>query len=257
MYQVILVSLTPDARAVALGSRIPLAGVSGGQMRQLLQNYSAIDPIENSSADTELRVVVRHENFLVRSDQGKLVFYDMRQRDLPGQVLPLEQVMQELDGTAGEVRKQVVRETRAKAEDEARERRAAAGPDNRKLVFLLFVALGLGIGNYRLWPRAAARFPANFMPPTSADLTNLRRNLSGIYMTGSSPGQHGIVATGPTELKIFELGAVEAPRVIYATFTPGWTGAKFCLVTDQPGGLVEVKNDGTLIYGGEIYRRIP
>ena len=257
MYQVILVNLTPDARAVAPHSRVPLPGVAPERMRRLLQNFSAIDRVENSNADTEFRVVVRSENFLVRSQHGKLVFYDMRQRDLPGQILTLDEVIEELNGTAGEVRKQVVRETRAKAEDEALERRSAAGPDNRKLVFLLAVAIGLGIANYRFWPRDTGRFPSNFMPPSGADLNNLKRNLSGIYMTGNGPGQHGIVATGPTELKIFEFGAVEAPRVIYATFTPGWSGAKFCLVTDQPGGLVEVKNDGTLIYCGEIYRRIP
>jgi hypothetical protein len=85
----------------------------------------------------------------------------------------------------------------------------------------------------------------------------LHAALTGVYLTGSEPGQHGIVIMGPGEMKLFELAAVEAPRVVYAGYRPGRIGARLSLATDQPGGVIEVATDGRLVYCGETYQRIP
>ncbi len=257
MYQLILVNLSADAHAVLAPGRIPRAGVSAPELRQLLENFSAIDPIENSTADTEIRIVVRGANFLVRSEQGKLVFYDMRQRDLPGQVLSLDQIMDEVDGRAATARNKEIRAARGETPAVVVRRVVELSVDPRWRYILLTLTVALGIANYQFRTRLPDRTPANFTTLSASERDSVQRTLASIYLTGNGPGQHGIVATGPAELKLFELGAVEAPRVVYASYTPGWSGAKICLLTDQPGGVIEIRNDGTLFYCGETYRRIP
>jgi hypothetical protein len=76
-------------------------------------------------------------------------------------------------------------------------------------------------------------------------------------MTGTQPGQHGIVLTTTGELRLFELRAVDAPRVVRATGELGRVGPTLCLATDQPGGLITVPDRDTLVYCGETYKRIP
>jgi len=76
-------------------------------------------------------------------------------------------------------------------------------------------------------------------------------------MTGNQPGQHGIVFISPGEVKLFELMALTAPRVVHASGKLGRVGTKLILATDQPGGAIEIANHDTLVYGGEVYRRIP
>ena len=76
-------------------------------------------------------------------------------------------------------------------------------------------------------------------------------------MTGSQPGQHGMVIMAGGDLKIFELNAQVAPSVILDTFELGRLGPKLCLATNQPGGSIEVTDRDTLVYCGEVYQRIP
>ena len=78
-----------------------------------------------------------------------------------------------------------------------------------------------------------------------------------MYLTGNEPGQHGIVVDQSGELKLFELGAVAAPRVVHALAVLGRRQAQLCYQTDQLGGLIEIKNYETLIYCGETYARLP
>jgi hypothetical protein len=76
-------------------------------------------------------------------------------------------------------------------------------------------------------------------------------------MTGTQPGQHGIVLTTTGELRLFELRAVDAPRLVRATGELGHVGRTLCLATDQPGGLITITDRDTWVYCGETYKRIP
>jgi hypothetical protein len=101
MYNVTLVNLAADARSAAVSlDRIERRDVSDEDVRRLLQGFCEIDPVENAAVDPEIRVQVRQESYLIRTGQKKLILYDALNRDAPGQMLTVEQVMAELDGTA-------------------------------------------------------------------------------------------------------------------------------------------------------------
>ena len=136
---------------------------------------------------------------------------------------------------------------------------APAAPLNKPRLAGLLITAGLLLGAI-VW--LAAPFPADGAPPgftavESGERTGLEHSLTGVYLTGNEPGQHGIVLGGTGELKLFELGVVEAPRIIHVSYALGRVEAKLCLATDQPGGLIEVQADGNLLYSGEVYQRIP
>lgn len=264
MYNVSLINLTSDARAVAVDAQVELRDVSPAALEGLLRNFCEIDPIENAAGDTEIRVLVRHEKYLLRTEQKKLILYDVNQRDLPAQMVAVEQAMVELDGSAAAARNQSIRQARAEAGT------MAAGPvlpvsapppatASRPRVIALSLTAGLLLAAI-IWlavPFGDGGPPAGFVPVGSGELDKLHAALIGVYLTGSEPGQHGIVVLGPGEMKLFELGTVEAPRVVYADYQLGRIDAKLCLATDQPGGVVEVAPDGNLRYGGETYQRLP
>lgn len=264
MYDVTLINLTSDARAVAGDAQVELGDVSPAALGSLLRNFCEIDPIENAAGDTEIRVQVRHEKYLLRTEQKKLILYDVNRRDLPAQMLAVEQAMVELDGSAAAARNQAILQARAEAAP------VAAGPvlpvsapppapASRARVIALSLTAGLLLAAI-IWlvaPFGDGGPPPGFVPAGSGELDKLHAALTGVYLTGSEPGQHGIVIMGPGEMKLFELGTVEAPRVVYADYQLGRIGAKLCLATDQPGGVVEVAPDGNLRYGGETYQRLP
>lgn len=263
-YHIFLVNLSADARAVAAETRSELRDAGADALQALLRNFCAIDPIENALGDTEIRVHVRHEKYLLRTEQGKLILYDVNQRDLPAQILTVAEAMHELGGAAGAARNQAILLARAEAgpvvaSGPALPVRAPAATARRPLVLALSVTAGLLLAAivYLAAPFGADNTPPGFLPVESAERDKLHSALIGVYLTGSEPGQHGIVVTGPGELKLFELGTVEAPRVVYVGYRLGRIGAKLSLATDQPGGVIEVAADGNLVYSGEVYQRIP
>ncbi len=264
MYSVALVNLSPDARAVAAHAHVELRDVPPDALRALLRNFCEIDPIENALGDTEIRVNVRHEKYLLRTEQKKLILYDVYHRELPAQMLTVEQAMVELDGTAAAARSESILQARLEAGPVAPpgpELPVAAPPPvaSKPRVIALSLAAGLLLVAiiYLAAPFAAGGPPAGFVPIAASELEQAQTALIGVYLTGSEPGQHGIVVTGPGELKLFELGAVEAPRVVYAGYRLGRIGPKLCLATDQPGGVIEVTAEGNLVYCSETYLRIP
>jgi hypothetical protein len=265
MFNLILVNLTPDARAVAAHAHVEQRNVTSGALRGLLGNFCEIDPIENAAGETEIRVNVRHEKYLLRTEQRKVVLYDVNQRDLPGQLLTVDQVMVELDGTAAAARQQAVQQARSLTTAPFMIQQAlpvsAPPPKASKprvvalsatavllLAGIIWLAVPRGGGNGAL---------AGFTPVAAAELDRVHATLAGVYLTGSEPGQHGIVVTGAGEFKLVELAAVDAPRVVYAAYRPGRIGDKLHLATDQPGGAIEVLPDGNLLYCGETYMRLP
>ena len=263
MYHVSLINLTSDARAVAVDAQVEQRDVSPAALEGLLRNFCEIDPIENAAGDTEIRVLVRHEKYLLRTEQKKLILYDVNRRDLPAQMLTVEQVMVELDGSAAAARNQAILQARAEAgpaeAGPVLPVRAPPTPASRPRLIGLSLAAGLLLVAI-IWlaaPWGNDGPPPGFVPVGSVEQDQLQNALIGVYLTGSEPGQHGIVILGPGEMKLFELGRVEAPRVVYADYQLGRIGAKLCLATDQPGGVVEVAPDGNLRYGGETYQRLP
>jgi len=188
----------------------------------------------------------------------------VHRRELPAQSLTVEAAMRELDGTASAARQQTVQLVWAEAGPQAAtgsvlSARLPTPAPNKPRVMALSATVCLLVAAIA-WlaaPFPAGGNPPGFNPVESVELDRLHAALTGVYLTGSEPGQHGIVIMGPGEMKLFELAAVEAPRVVYAGYRPGRIGEKLCLATDQPGGVIEIAADGSLVYCGETYQRIP
>ncbi|MES1194258.1 MAG: hypothetical protein ABUL65_00095, partial [Opitutus sp.] len=224
MYNVILVNLAPDARSFAAMSHLERHDVGTEDLVGLLRNFCEVDPVENTTADAEIRVLARRESYLLRTEQKKLILYDTRRRDIPAQILTVEEAMAELDGTASAQRIQAILEKRAEVAPAAGnevllERAPPAAPSMPRMIALAAVAVGLLAAIIFLAaPFGHNNRPAGFVLADKAERAGLEARLIGVYMTGSEPGQHGIVVTGPRELKLFEMGTVEAPRVVYANY---------------------------------------
>lgn len=263
VYHVILINLAPDARSFAALSHIERREVGTEELELLLRNFCEVDPMENTSADAEIRVQVRRESYLLRTEQKKLILYDVHRRDLPAQVFSVEEVMAELDGSASATRTKSIMEARAEAGPAAGALLVPEPPPPAASRPLLLLALGatavalLAAIVYLAGPYGDDGRPAGFVRVVSTERVELEAKLTGVYLTGNEPGQHGIVVTGPGALKLFELGTVAAPRVVYVSYQPGRMDGKLYLATDQPGGLIEILADGNLAYGGEAYQRIP
>jgi len=264
MYKVTLINLAADARSAAADlEKIERREVPDEEMRNLLRDFREIDAVENAVADPEIRVEVRRESYLIRTGQKKLILYDVLNREAPGQMLTVEQVMAELDGTAIATRTapllvQPPAESGAGAAPEPAVSPPAARPSTTRLIAMVTVA-GALLGAHILLrlSSGADETPVAFSRMDAAEAAGLQASLVGVYMTGTQPGQHGIVLTTTGELRLFELRAMDAPCVVHATGEWGRVGPTLCLATDQPGGLITMPDRDTLVYCGEIYKRIP
>lgn len=262
MFNVTLVNLARDARSAAAGlGATKLERIPASEFAALLESFRGLDPLQNT-ADPEIRVVTSQGSFLIRTERGKLFLYDARDRTAPAHELPVSEIIAELDGTAAAARTALPFALYAAAEARAPGQGSASGiaasPARRPPVIRLAICLVLlmAVIALRYWPgRLAVHPPLDTVG--SVEQAGLRDSLTGVYMTGSQPGDHGIVVLDNGGLKIFQLNAQTAPSVIYDTYALGRLGAKLCLVTNQPGGLIEVNGRDTLLYCGETYQRIP
>ena len=259
-YNITLVNLAADARTAEISLvTIDRPGLAPEELQVLLENFAALDAVQNVTADPEIRVQSRRESYLIRTGQKKLFLYDALNRESPAQVLTVPQVLAELDGTAAAGRTVAPFMFSRPAETGVDTLAAApARPAGAELKSRLILAAVAAV----LWAvlsflrATAADWPA-LSPIDASELAALRASLPGVYMTGPLPGQHGIVVSDTGDLKIFQVNAQEAPSVIYATWEAGRIAGKLVLGTNQPGGQIEVVDHETLAYCGENYLRIP
>ncbi len=259
-YNITLVNLSADARTAEI-SLVPIdrPGLAPEELQVLLENFSAVDAVQNVTADPEIRVQSRRESYVIRTGQKKLFLYDALNRESPAQVLTVPQVLAELDGTAAAGR--TVAPFMFSRPNEAGDDPAAAGPARRtgpdwKSILVLAAIAGVLWSALNYLRAADSDLPA-LIPVEAAELAALRSSLPGVYLTGTLPGQHGLVVSDAGDLKIFQVNAQEAPSVIYATWEAGRIAGKLVLATNQPGGRIEVVDHDTLAYCGENYLRIP
>lgn len=263
MYNLTLVNLAADARSVVARAQFPQHNLGPAALRELLLNFCELDPIDNALSEAEIRIQSKRESYCIRTERKRLILYDVHHRDQPGQILTVDEALTELDGSATLARHQSILVARAAALITpvapvelplAAEPAAGASALGR-----LGVAAGLllGLMIYLAAPALRPDSGPGFIPVATAELAALQTALTGVYLTGNEPGQHGIVVDRSGELKLFELGAVAAPRVIHPLAVLGRHNAQLCYQTDQLGGLIEIKNYQTLIYCGEIYVRLP
>lgn len=240
--------------------------LSGDEMRALLATFQTLDSLQNLKADPEIRVQARRDRFVVRTGQNKFFLQDVRNMSEPAYVLTLDEVMAEFDGSAAA--------KRAILSPSAEPLSGRIGGDTvppmpvetaalsvespRRPWALLAVVLLLGgyIG-YAEWSASRGGDEPAVVPLTKTERLAEDAALTGVYTTGSEPGQHGIVILGDGKLKLFQNNAQAAPGVVYGSYQWGRVAAQLCLVTDQPGGLIKVVGREAVEFCGEIYKRVP
>jgi hypothetical protein len=268
MFNVTLINLSPDARTVVPDSGpVNLGSIPADELVRLLETFAGIDELQNSKADPEIRVQVRRDRFIVRTSNQKLILQDARNLAEPAYVLSAGEIIAELDGSAA------ARRTAPpiplpvfSGSDRPDDAPTATGTELLPPVVVepswpwaligLVLLLGGYIG-YAAWTgRAAAALP-RLAPLTQAERQAEDAVLTGVYTTGSAPGQHGIILLGDGKLKLYRTFAQAAPGVVYGTYRLGRLDAKLTLATDQPGGVITVRDRDTLEFCGELYRRVP
>ena len=263
MFDVTLINLAADARSVT-DSLAPVSksGLTDEELKSLLQSFCEVDPVENAVSAPEIRVRSGPESYLLRTGQKKLMLFDVAHRELPALVLTLEEAMAELDGSARAARDaSLARRLLAEMPElpvlplPVHPEAVASKPRLIALGAAAFVLLGAII--YLQMEKSPGTVPAQFHAVEPAESASLQSSLTGVYMTGNQPGQHGIVFITADDLKLFELSARCAPPVVHASGKFVRVGSQLAVATDQPGGLIEITDQDTLVYCGEFYRRIP
>lgn len=259
MYDVTLINLTADARSAAVdANRVDFRALPAERLRELLQNFAALDAIENASADPEVRVQTHGRSFLVHSARGKLILQDVLNRDVATQSMTAEEAMSEIDGSAA-VARAMRAQTAVPWVVPAEEIVTSPAPRQRArrialvavatLLLAALVALRLDRGEGRAFP--------GFTPLAENEAAAIRATLAGVYLTGTEPGDHGISIFDTGEVRLFQFRAGDTPGLVYADAKLGRRGEAVCIATDQPGGLITVPNQTSLVYCGETYNRVP
>ena len=270
MFSVTLINLTADGRATTEGGApLELGSLSADETAALLDVFAELDPVQNMHADPEIRIQTRRDRFIVRTGQKKLFLYDARRLSEPAYVLTAREIIAELDGTAAAKRTAPPVSMPSMSDGGASSPGGPVGrddgtplpfPESRPWPFGL-IGLVAVLGGYIAYSELSSP-PGGGSQPSLAALPQSERltedaALTGVYMTGSEPGQHGIVILGDGKLKLFVVNAQAAPGVVYGTYQFGKLDSKLCLSTDQPGGLIKVIDREALEFGGETYKRIP
>jgi hypothetical protein len=269
MFTVTVCNLSRDARtAIEGGGSVNLGTLSAEELTALLDQFIEIDALENSDHDPEIRVQSRRERFIIRTGQKKLFLQDARNLAEPAYVLTVAEILAELDGSAAA--KRTVPPMAMAVSSEAAPEDAGTAPPMEITPMpvvparpwpLGLIGVVLALGGYVAYSEWSAdrgsSDRADFAPLTAAERQAEDSSLTGVYSTGSEPGQHGIVILGDGKLKLFQVYAQAAPGVVYGSYRFGRVDGKLCLATDQPGGLIKVIDRESLEFCGEIYKRVP
>lgn len=240
-----------------------LGALSSDEVLAMLEQFRAIDPIENAEADPEIHFEVRRQKHVVRTGQGRLYLYDPRNVLEPALVLSAAEVLAELDGSAAAAR------TRAPfgAPVEPSAEEVAVAPPPRpvsplrpqyRLVLAGIACCLMGYQSYvHLGGGLGESIPA-FQPLANARQVEVHREkLAGVYMTGSQSGHHGIALAADGTMKLFQLNPQGAPSLLQDTYRIGQVDGQLCVLGNQPGGVVRVVGETALVFCGETYQRIP
>ena len=269
-FSVTLVALQPDGQRASLDfGENALGQMAVEELRQLLERFRVVDPIELVTADPEIIIENQRTKFVVRAGEGKLYLRDQSKYDEPTLALSSSEILAELDGSAKAER---VRRGAEVAEREAAARAALAetevvvAPVERSPSVLKpgHRAALAGVGAcllaymvFALWPAPSIAGATNFELLTEEkEIARVRADVVGVYMAGSRPGDHGIALTADGAIRLFVVNAKAPPSQIRGTFQLGRSDGQLCLRTQQAGSLIRVTGPDTLTFGSELYQRL-
>ncbi len=266
MFHVTVVNLTPDARHAETHDARPIGQMSADKLVALLETFAEIDPVENNNADPEIRVDTRRKHLVIRTTQKKLFLHNPRDISEPAYEVSAREVIEELDGTAEARRTRPPMPIATPLDErlsfggtdpamEVAPRPEPKPPRSPVPLVILILMLGGYIAYSELTQQREEK-PPTLAPLAGTELATEDAQLAGSYMTGTEPGQHGIVILGRGNLELFQVNTRGGPGTVYGTYQLGRKNGVLHLVTDQPGGLITVKSRDTLEFCGETYERI-
>ena len=243
-----------------------LGAVASADFLALLEAFRAIDPVDNATVEPEIVAESRQGRHVVRTAGRRLMLQNLRDTEQPAVALSAEEIIAELDGSASVARRLATMAFTATlapfpvAEEEPAYVPPPRPPEKSSTVMaVIAVAMGAALAVQLLAARASpgahATEPVWLTAADGAEAQQAR--LAGVYVTGTKPGQHGMIVGADGSLKIFELNAAIAPSVLVDTYRLGQLDGRLVLATSQPGGAITVTDRDTLAYCGENYRRVP
>jgi len=226
--------------------------ISADELRQLIDNFSRIDGVDNHTHEPRVQVRCAGGEFSVRLSTGKLYLYHTNDMTQPPAELNVDGLMAVFTGSAAE----------AAASDESETPLPSTGSKWRGVLALVMLALGLGLTGRALFVYFE---PAPTWPPVietqvitdPGTLAQYETQLPGIYTTGTGAGQRAIVL-GPGNTIVFQLFGGDTPGTIIResqdSYLLGKREQNIHLITTRFGD-VEVRPDGVLFYSGDLYGR--
>jgi hypothetical protein len=272
-YSATLVNLSRDARTadVSLGRSRP-ASLSTTELGSLLDAFCGLDALQDASADPEIRVEHGSDRYLIiRAGQGRLALYNARDRTQPAQVLTPIEILAELDGSACAVRKASNATVTGSASPLTAEPGVTLAPGvtsesvpyippepvrhtrTMVLVGAMFASLIIVLA-VKLSDRPPRASDDVVLLPR-AEHAGVAQSVEGVYVTGSNPGDRGIVVAAAGTIRFFQLNADTAPSMAHDTWKPGRRDQRLCLAITDLGSVVEIMDRDVLLYQGDRYRR--
>jgi hypothetical protein len=264
MFRTTAVNFDPNtAQANAEFGAQEVGELSSAELRELLETFRGIDPIQNVEADPEVHIEARRARYVVRTGQNRLLFSDPRKMLEPALVLSPEAIIAELDGSAAAARTRGPFVLPPPVPTEPVLQKASV-PTVSALRLPHRIACAVAavlLAGYIAYPTLSAETvppPPHFTPFTDAAQEEAQRALvAGVYMTGPQPGQYGIALGADGSLRLFQVNAQVSPSLIQDSYRLGRIGTTLYVLSGQPGGPIRVNEGNTLTFCGEIYQRIP
>ncbi len=264
MFRTTVVNFDPNtAQASPAFGAQEVGDLSGDELRELLEIFRGIDPIQNVEADPEVHVESRRSRYVIRTGQNRLLFSDPRKVLEPALVLSPEAIVAELDGSAAAARTRAPFVIPPTASTEP-VLQTAAVPTVSALRLphrIAFAVAAVVLAGYIAYPTLSAEPvppPPYFTPFADAKQEDAQREaLSGVYMTGAQAGQTGIALTADGSLRLFQINTQGTPSLIQDTYRLGRIGNVVYILSNQPGGPIRVNEGNTLSFCGETYSRLP
>lgn len=247
MFKVSTVNLSADtASAAADCGENPLGEVSAAELIALLERLRAIDPAQNAEADPHLLIGAPAGQYLVRTDQGKLLLYNTREITEPYVELTAGQIVAQLDQAPSS----------AGATEETATPLIAPAP-HRGIAIAILLA-GLALNGYTLY---SAFYSESVNPKTAvtlltdpAELAAHGHDVVGTFATGDQNGDRVIVVTADGRVTFSEIGNARSVTNGTDTWRLGRHDKKLCLTTTD-SGLIDVTNIDTMVYYRDTYKR--
>jgi len=259
--KVTLSQLSPDATtADSTFGQIELGVMSATDVQALLVRFAQIDASQNQRHDPQVIIRVRDEAHLIRTGRGQLLHYNARDVLQPGVRMALPDLMALLEGMpAADVTPEVT-------ENPVTE--ALTAPPRRKyheMFALILLVAGLGMNLWALgqWlMRGKPPAPEHTPITDPVQLAELRRQVSGVYATGSDAGSRVMTIKVDDGIEFALMakdakGALHQVRQFRETFV--WSKRRdgsLCLATAGRAGLVDLGPDRSPHFFGDTYVRI-